>query len=306
VFQQAEVRSDLCRFLPITPDALEGLRLVGRRELGPVVASFGQPNSDFYPVLDLGAERRRYLKDAARGFNALSSDWYNLLSSISGNRRGQVLDTLAILPESPRVRAIALSARLRNWHGTPRDSAATDPELQQAAYLTEQWMAWLERGQAPSSWQLWLDQMDQVGRYWNGGRAGNADEKFFGMAQRYAERFQAPAAVRNVVAFRHAVAAWNFAAAASLADSIMPVALREYRWIPADELRDGAVMAKLHLGDVAGARMALDTLGRHSTRDPGDLRSRMLQAYVTMAEGRRATASKEAISYQLSAIRSAR
>jgi hypothetical protein len=126
------------------------------------------------------------------------------------------------------------------------------------------------------------------------------------MAQRYAERFQAPAAVRNVVAFRHAVAAWNFAAAATLADSIMPVALREYRWIPADELRDGAVMAKLHLGDVAGARMALDTLGRHSTRDPGDLRSRMLQAYVTMAEGRRATASKEAISYQLSAIRGAR
>jgi hypothetical protein len=98
--------------------------------------------------------------------------------------------------------------------------------------------------------------------------------------------------VRDVVAFRHAVASWNFPAAASAADRIMPVVLRERRWIPADELRDGTVMAKLHLGNVAGARMALDTLSKHSTRNPGDLRSRMLEAYVASAEGQAATAAR--------------
>jgi spermidine synthase len=292
VFQQAAVQSDLCRFHPITREALEHLRLAGRRELAPVLASFAQPNSDFYPVLDLGAERRRYLKDAARGFTALSADWYNLLSSISGTRRGASHDTLARLPESPRARAVALSSRLHQWQRSAQHSATADPQFQQAAYLTEQWRAWLTRDQAPSSWQLWLDQMRQVEQHWHGGRAGTADEQFFGLAHRYVERFQAPPAVRDVVAFRHAIATWNFPGAASAADRIMPVALKENRWITADELRDGAVMAKLHLGDVPGARAALDTLRRYSTRNPGDLRSRMLEAYVASAESRRATASR--------------
>jgi hypothetical protein len=38
--------------------------------------------------------------------------------------------------------------------------------------------------------------------------------------------------------------------------------------------------------------MALDSLGHYSTRNPGDLRSRLLQAYVTKAEERRATAMR--------------
>ena len=66
--------------------------------------------------------------------------------------------------------------------------------------------------------------------------------------------------------------------------------LRGERLIPGDELRDGAVLAKLHVGDAKGARMALDTLRKFTQRSPDDLRSRMLEAYVETAEGRRATA----------------
>ncbi len=290
VFQQPDVQSDLCRSLPLGAAALEASRLVGRRELAPVLAGIAQPNSDYYPVLDLEAERRRYLKESARGFSALSSEWFNLLSSISGTRREAPTDTLTVLPGSPRNRAGALSARLRKWHGTRRDSAAFDTDLQQAAYLTEQWHAWTENAQAPSSWQLWLDQMDQVGRFWNAGRAGTTDGKFYQAAQRYAERFNAPAPVRDVVAFRAAVAAWDFASASAAADRLLPVVLREKRWIPPDELRDGTVMAKLHVGDAKGARMALDSLRQYSARSPDDLRSRMLDSYVLAAEEARATA----------------
>jgi hypothetical protein len=49
-------------------------------------------------------------------------------------------------------------------------------------------------------------------------------------------------------------------------------------------------MAKLHVVDVAGARQVLDTLSRHSLRPPGDLRSLLLEAYVTTAEERWAAA----------------
>ena len=292
VFQQPDVQSDLCRFLPVGPDALEGSRLVGRRELAPVFAGSGQPNSDYYPVLDLGAERRRYLKESARGFSALSSEWFNLLASISGNRREAPTDTVTVLPESPRIRAGALSARLRKWHGTRRDSAAFDLDLQQAAHLTEQWHAWTEKGQPPSSWQLWLDQMDQVGRFWNAGRAGTTDGRFYQTAQQYVERFRAPAPVKDVVAFRGAVAAWDFPSASAAADRLLPVVLREKRWIHPDELRDGTVMAKLHVGDAKGARMALNSLRQYSARKPDDLRSRMLDAYVAAAEEAQATAMR--------------
>jgi hypothetical protein len=167
-----------------------------------------------------------------------------------------------------------------------------DPELQNAAFTTEQWNAWLEEGKAPSSWQLWLDQMLWVSRFRNGGQAGIVDQKFFGSAMRYAERLGAPATVRDVVALRHAMAAWNFPAAAGAADRLIPAALGGARLIPGDELRDAAVFAKLHVGDAKGARVALDTLRRFTRRTPDDLRSRMLQAYVEAAEGRTATAGR--------------
>jgi spermidine synthase len=292
LFQAPAVQADLCRFRPVTPEVLEASRLVSRRELAPVLASFGQPNSDYYPVLDLGAERRRFRRDRAQGFNSLSAEWHNLIASITGRRSGPGMDTLAALPETPRIQASALSARLRQWEGRARDTTVADPELQNAAFTTEQWNAWLEEGKAPSSWQLWLDQMLWVSRFRNGGQAGIVDQKFFGSAMRYAERLGAPATVRDVVALRHAMAAWNFPAAAGAADRLIPAALGGARLIPGDELRDAAVFAKLHVGDAKGARVALDTLRRFTRRTPDDLRSRMLQAYVEAAEGRTATAGR--------------
>ncbi len=292
VFQQPDVQSDLCRFRPVTPELMEASRLVGRQELAPVLAGFGQANSDYYPILDLGAERRRFRRDQARGFTSLSAEWHNLTASMTGRRSGPSTDTVATLPETPRIRASALSARLRAWEATPRDTTVGDAELQNAAFTTEQWNAWLAGDQPPSSWLLWLDQMHWVSRFKNGGQAGIADEPFYQSAAKYAERFSAPQAVKDVVTLRHAIAAWDFTSASQAADRILPAVLSGGRWLPADELRDATVFAKLHVGDAKGARVALDTLRKFTKRTPDDLRSRMLDAYVEMAEGRQATATK--------------
>jgi hypothetical protein len=98
--------------------------------------------------------------------------------------------------------------------------------------------------------------------------------------------------VRDIVAFRYGVAAWNFPTASSAADRIIPAVLKGARLIPGDELRDAAVLAKLHLGDAKGARFALDTLRQFTRRSPDDLRSRLLEAYVETAEGQTATARR--------------
>ena len=101
IFSTPAIRADLCRFRPFTTDALDNLRLAGRAELAALLDDYAQPNSDFYPVLDLGAEQRRYRKDFAVGFYALSADWFNLLASVTGRRAEPASDPIPALPENP-------------------------------------------------------------------------------------------------------------------------------------------------------------------------------------------------------------
>jgi hypothetical protein len=190
-----------------------------------------------------------------------------------------------VLPEAPRNRARALGAQLRR--ADPSHSVA-EPGLDQAWYLSTQFQAMLAGTRRPSSWQLWLDQMQAVALYRNGGVAGAPDDELYRDAARFAERFGAPQGVRDVIAFRRGIAVWDFRMAADAADRLIPLALREHRWIAPDELRDGAVMAHLHLHQVAAARAALDALAPFSGRPPDHLVSLLLDAYVRFAEWRQA------------------
>ena len=50
---------------------MEATRLGNRRSLGPLVSKAFAINSDFYPHLDNGAERSRYLSEQASGILGL-------------------------------------------------------------------------------------------------------------------------------------------------------------------------------------------------------------------------------------------
>jgi spermidine synthase len=279
-----DVRKDLCHFRPLTPDALDNLRLIGRRELAPLLDDYTQPNSDYYPVLDLGAERRRFRRDHAAGFEALSAEWHNFLASIDGRRTTPGDDPLARLPETPRVGARAMDASLRGVPGWAGADTATATGMREASFALQQWRTSLASNRAPSDWELWSQGKAIVDRYHDAATAGVVDEEGYEEAVRFAERHHAPAVVRDLLAFRHGIRTWDFAQAAGAADRLMPVVMDQHRWITADELRDGAVMAHLHTGNVTGARKLLDALERFSIRRPGDLRSELLGAYVRNAE----------------------
>jgi hypothetical protein len=281
------IRRDLCHFRPLDVEALEALHLAGRRELGPLLGSIPLPNSDYFPTLDLGAERRRFRRDVATGFPALSLEWFGLLSAMRDHRVAPSARTVAAVPENPRARARAIGALLRSRAAVePVADTAVPPGGAQAVF---QWRQWSEGvGHRPTDWVLWADQVHQMERLRNDGTAGVADTPFYGEVRRTLEQFQAPRAVRDLVAFRESLATWNFGAAAEAADRLLPVAMADHRWITADELRDGAVFAKLRSGDVQGARAVLDRLARFSVRGPGDLRNQLLAAYVRSAEFQRA------------------
>ena len=284
VLTAPEVRKDLCHFRPLTPDALDNLRLLGRRALAPLLDGYPQPNSDYYPVLDLGAERRRFRRDHAAGFEALSAEWHNFLASVEGRRTPPGDDPLARLPETPRVDARAVDAYLRGLPGAVGEDIAADDRMREASYALQQWRTSLASNRAPSDWELWSQGKAIVDRYHDAATAGVADEDRYGEAVRFLERHRAPPVMRDLLDFRHGIRAWNFAQAAGAADRLMPVVMEQRRWITADELRDGAVMAHLHTGNVAAARGVFDTLRRFSTRRPDDLRSELLGAYLRAAE----------------------
>jgi spermidine synthase len=284
VFQYPELRKDLCRFVPFTSSALDALYLAGRSELAPLLASLKQPNSDYYPVLDLGAERRRFRHDAANGFRGLSTDWFNLLASLNGRRVGPAVERSAPLPENPRGLARTTGALLRQGGQAEALGDPFVPIVQQAQFEWQTWQSLTASPHPPSDWRMWLNEAKRIDYFRNSGLAGSTDEPFYQSMYRILDRHRAPSVVRDVVRFRHAIAGWNFAEAAAAGERLMPVAGERLIWIPGDELRDGLVMARLHLRDVPGARKALDSLARYSGRPATDLRSQLLAAYVNEAE----------------------
>ncbi len=285
VFQSPLVRQDLCRFVPLTPEVLDGARLAGRSELAPLLEFLG-PNSDYYPVLDLGAERYRFRRDFAGGFSTLSVEWFNLLSSMSGRRSAPGSEAMAALPEVPRVRARALGALLRSAAAREPSDTAFGPVTRDAVY---RWRQWQGATHAPGNWALWLDQAKGIDRMRNSGTAGTLDTEFYAGLTRVMDRYRAPEVVRDVVAFRKGMASWNFAEASAAGERLVPFMGRQPSWIEADELRDGLVFARLHLRDVGGARQKLDALAPFSRRPRTELRSQLLEAYVRRAEGARPT-----------------
>jgi spermidine synthase len=286
------LEGDLCRFLPLTPSVLDGLHVAGRAELGPLLDSYGQPNSDFYPVLDLGAERRRFRRDNAAGFPALSNEWHALLASMKGRRAAPQFEPEPALPGNPRVRAGALAAFLRSGTKLDVDNASYGPLVRDAAYQWQLWQTAVRTSQAPRSWDLWLEQANIIEKLRTGGTVGTADEEFYGSLYRFMDQHHAPEQARDVVAFRHGMAAWDFPQAIAAGKRLMPYATDEHHWIEADELRDGLVIANLNLGNASAARTGLMALAKFSTRQRGDLRTLLLESYVESAENRTTSAAR--------------
>jgi hypothetical protein len=256
--------------------------------LAPLLQTNSQTNSDFFPVLDLGAERRRFRRDFAGGLPSLSSDWFNLVASQRGRRTGTSNDVALALPENPRVRARAVGALLRQTASAPSDSAF-GPVSRDAVFRWRQWQSAIAANRAPSSWQLWLDQAGAMERLSNGGTAGIADEEFYAALRRVMGRHGAPPPARDVVAFRRAVATWKFTEASEAGERLVPLLVAGGGWMPADELRDGLIMARLHIKDVKGARQAFDALTPLSKSPQSGVRSQLLASYLRMAEWMRAS-----------------
>jgi hypothetical protein len=114
----------------------------------------------------------------------------------------------------------------------------------------------------------------------SGGAAGVVDTALYADAQKYMDAHHAPDAARATIAFLHGMASWDFAEVSRAASVLIPLARTGDLWLPADELREGTVVARLKLGDRIGAKQAMDDLASKTERDVNDVRVQLLNAYV--------------------------
>ena len=273
IFQSRALAGDLKRVWPITAHTMETLRVADSKSLMPLVRMAGNPNSDFYPTLDLNAERTRYMKIDAEGFVGLASGRVNFAAMIDGHRNGPG-DSYAVVTGIPRLQAMAAAAGLR----TGDSRAGADVAL--IAARRQMLEAEMSSGKAPGDWQVWVQSVAWVEAGVHGGMAGMADTAFYGSLYAYLERAHAPATARASIDFLYGLATWDYPKAARAADPLIAEGERGQLWLDGDELRDGAVIAKLAVGDRAGARAAFRGLISRSARKITDLRTRLLFSYI--------------------------
>ena len=284
VFTRAPVTQDLCAFLPFTPATLDATFLIDRAMLAPLLDARQPPNSDYFPVLDLGAERARFLQANAQGFTGLGSDRFAIDAPFSGRRIGPLEDREAAVPNIARVGALSMGAALRDARVQP---AETEIMERQKLFRLQQWTAALAAGEQPPDWKIWTLSALEIERDLNGGTAGTVSESFFERAYAFINSHGAPLEAWDALRFRHGLASWNFDEVIASAARLVPMAEQRNHWIDPDELRAGTAVAHLLRGNSAGAREVLGRLESVSTMSPDDVRVRLLYAFADRADAGR-------------------
>jgi spermidine synthase len=310
------IGEDLRRTPRFTPEAFERMRIASRETLHPMLAGARQVNSDFYPILDLGAERARFLSRSAEGFQSLSESRFDLPAALTGRRYGFGTESLAVTPEVSRVSALAFGVRVRRGRDPARRSpdpiaVATGDEaaesrvielrdsaetrrLAEALYRRAALDALIASGRSPTDWWAWVQEVRRAEEDLHAGTAGVYDASFFSSLLMYARTQKAPHEAVAALEFLRGLASWDFEAVAA-ASPVLESTLRAGRgWISADLLRDGTVVAHMVTGDVAGARTRMARLSPlGDSRDAAyRFRSDLLNAHLRLAEVRGGTGDR--------------
>lgn len=281
VFTLPAVAESLQPFIPLLPDDLEAMRVLDRATLAPLLDTWPTRNADFFPYLDLEAEKARYLGSTAKGLVGLQRDRLASVAPLFGWRSPFATTRLAPVLGHPRLTARALGATLRTWREHGLLIPATDDEsTREALQRFWQWSAALQADVPPADWPLWLQETLRVEEDLHRGSAGVVDEGFYSTLHAYLDRRYAPTEVCQALHFREALARWDFRALSEAADRLLLPAMEGTALVPIDELLDGGVVAKLLLGNIADAQEYYKSLAGHAERLSTDLRSRLLEAYV--------------------------
>lgn len=285
VLARPGIAADLARFTEVTAADLEALAVAGRGILSPLVAA-EPPNSDWFPRLDLGAERDRFLGRRADGLRDLPAGPFDLPAALEGRRRGFSERSDPSIPEVPLVRALSRSARLRLARAGRLVPAAADRDLVAALYGSRLFEEQLASDRPPVEWRLWCSHLATVARDLHDGTAGVADREFFAAARRYVGRTGGPPEAAAAVDLLEGLAAWEWDRVLAAGRVLLPGAARGAEFVPPALLRDGLVAAARRTGRVAEGRRAVELLSPLLAGKEPELRGRWIATLVADAPPR--------------------
>jgi spermidine synthase len=285
LLQLPGIQADLKGVVPVTTESLARLRFASADVLRPLLATVHTPNSDYHPVLDLGAERARFTRIGAQGVRGLGTERFDITSALENRPSGFGSSGSAAIPDLPRVAGLARGARLRaqsQGRTLVVPYAVADVRYDSAMYRMQRLQQLDRANLAPASWRLWLADVRALEEALHMGTAGVADEVFYTNVRGYARRLGAPQGVHDALDFWHGLAAWNWREALTAAERMKLAISAGAAWLHAGSIRDGAATAAIRLGDRAQAwRMITElTTGDASDDAAFRLRTRLLQAHA--------------------------
>jgi hypothetical protein len=278
--------------VPFDSLTLEATRILDRAVLAPLLDNWDEPNSDFIPVLDLGTEKTRFMREVADGFSATWTQGFNVSAALMSRKAGEFDDRLAPMPGLGTVYSRAMSARAR------RGGTYTDEDLQIFPglddFLHRQWVykATLASPTPPRDWHRWALDFVGIEEDLHRGTSGYVDTSFYNEAMAYARKHRAPPELVQSIRFLRGVEEWDYATVSQAADSLIQLIGYGPGILAKDFLRDAGTVAKLKIRDVEGARSFFDQLVQYGSRSPSHLQSRLLVAHLEAAEARMATGGR--------------
>ncbi|MEK7402074.1 MAG: hypothetical protein AABZ80_06880, partial [Gemmatimonadota bacterium] len=264
------VAQDLKRAVPLAAEQFESLRLGDRATLSPMIQMRGAANSDYIPVLDLGAERTRFLRENADGYTSMSEGRFDVVAALSGRKADFGRSGLSPTPEIPRSAALALGATLRALRTlSPRVGAVLhrSSETRAAAYRLDQLMRMAASNEPPADWHRWVEHVVASDAEVHGGTAGVVDSAFFAVLRRFAARTGAPVEARASVDFLHGIGSWNWPEVVAAA-AVIETSKDSVGWLPEDLMRNGRVVAHIKLRNYPAATGALQLYAQRTAEDP--------------------------------------
>lgn len=283
VVNSPDLVADLSHIRPLTSATLNATRLITRDELLPLLEG-GAGNSDYYPFLDLRAERSRYLRREALGFSSLPVERFDLAAALGERRIGWIGEREPSLSHS-RVAAQAMAWRLRSGE-VPRagDTSTTTRRLQGARLRDERLRLEMASGRPPADWTQWFAEVVQAERDRHQGTMGVADSAWYTSVERYMLAQRAPADAVAALRFLRSVVTYDWRGAARETELLVIARGQGRVWLPLSVFFEGAVLAKLRSGDVRGARRIYDGFEASSGRPAANMRMQLLNAHVAAAE----------------------
>lgn len=265
---------------------MEATRLGNRTSLGPLVENFPTPNSDFFPHLDNGAERTRYMAQQATGIFGLSFERFDITAPFIRRRVPPASFTLAPAPDIPRMYDLSLGATSPGPGPgpSPGQPVPADERKAVALYRARAWRAELAAAErAPPTGGCGSSAWPTSSTTATAAPAATPTRPSMPRSATTSTGIRRPQ-VRAAMEFRHGISGWDFPRAIRAAEPLVEAALAKTPWLPNDELREGLSVALLATGDAAGARRAFEALAPFTRRPSGDFRTALLASYIQTVE----------------------